>query len=522
MIADLAPLAPMLALAVTVLVIVVTGWTVRDPRVAPGIAGVGLAISALLAWRGFGALRPGRAIEAFPRQVNLPDGTAAQAALVRVDAFGLFVVVVLALIGLIVVLLGADYVARLALGSADYHALVLVALLAMMLLAVAGDLMLVFLAIETFSLALYMLCAFRRGDRFGHEAAFKYFLLGAFSAGFLLYGVALAYAATGTTDLVLIGAALGTDAGAGPVALAGLGLLLVGLSFKIAAAPFHQWTPDVYAGAPLPVTALMAAGTKLAAFAVLIRVLATAFAAQSDLWVPLLAALAVVTMVVGNLAALVQADVKRMLGYSAVAHAGYVLVAVVAGAVEPAWRWTALFYLVVYAATNLGAFAVLAGIGAIGPSGRDAALLDDLRGLWRRQPWLAAALALFLFSLTGLPPTAGFLAKWYVFQAAVGSGYLWLAVVLVLNSAASAFYYLRPVALMAMAEPEDASAIEVATPAAVAVATMATVVGLALFLAGPLVDGARAGADRAARHGPPPTVAQDEGPETAAGVAAAR
>lgn len=500
MFAEFAPLAPMLALAVAALAIVVSGWYASDPRLSPAIAGAGLAISAILGIRLASSLRPGRPIEAFVRQAALPDGSTAQAALVRLDAFGMFVVVALAIIGLLVVLLGVDYVARLGQPAADYHALVLVALMAMMLLAVAGDLMLVFLAIETFSLVLYMLCAFRRVDRFGQEAAFKYFLLGAFSAGFLLYGVALAYVAFGTTDLVLLGAALGAGAPVGPLALASLGMLLVGLGFKVAAAPFHQWTPDVYAGAPLPVTALMAAGTKLAAFAALIRVLWTTFAAQADLWVPLIAVLAVVTMLVGNLAALVQADVKRMLGYSAVAHAGYLLVAVVAGPRDG--LSSALFYLVVYAVTNLGAFAVLVAIGPVGESGRDAALLDDLRGLWRRQPWLAAALGLFLLSLTGLPPTAGFLAKWYVFQAAIGAGYLWLAVALVLNSAISAFYYLRPIALMAMGEPVETTVIEVGTPTAVAVATTATLVALALVVARPVIEGARAATELAAPRRP--------------------
>lgn len=510
MTADLAPLAPMIVLAAAALVLLVAGWWIDDARLPPAVAGLALAASAALGVRIAGGLGRGDALVAFAREVPRPGGGAADAALVRADAFGLYVVVALAVVGLVVVLLGAASVERFGMHGADYHVLVLVAVAAMMLLAVAGDLMLIFLAIETFSLVLYMLCAVRRGDRYGQEAALKYFLLGAFSAGFLLYGVALAYAATGTTDLARVGEALASPGGDGPLARAALAMFLVGLGFKVAAAPFHQWTPDVYAGAPLPVTALMAAGTKLAAFAALVRVLATAFGAQSALWAPALAALAVVTMLVGNLTALVQADVKRMLGYSAVAHAGYLLVAVAADTADGVAA--ALFYLVVYALSNLGAFAVLSAIGPVGPTGRDAALLDDLRGLWRRQPWLAAALALFLLSLTGLPPMAGFLAKWYVFQAAVGSGALWLAVVLVLNSAVSAFYYLRPIAYMVMADPVDDRTIEVDTPASIAVATTATFIALALLVAGPIADGARSAAELAAVPDAAPAA---EGPEVA-------
>jgi NADH-quinone oxidoreductase subunit N len=265
--------------------------------------------------------------------------------------------------------------------------------------------------------------------------------------------------------------------------------VLVGLAFKATIVPFHQWTPDVYVGAPTPVTAFMAAATKAAAFGALLRVLWIGFPVLQSVWVPLVGALAVATMLVGNLAALVQGDIKRMLAFSAVAHAGYVLVAVAAG--PPDGAMAAVFYLLVYALMNLGAFGVVIALGRADDGARDATRLEDFRGLSRRHPGLALALAIFLLSLTGLPPTAGFLGKWYIFRAAIGAGLTPLAVFLVLMSAVSAFYYFRPVLLMYMAEPEETGPIQVSAGEAVAVAVTALIVAGALVLAVPFAKSAR-------------------------------
>jgi NADH-quinone oxidoreductase subunit N len=480
---NLAVLAPVLAVVAAALLVLVADWFRRDedPRLSAALSLAGLAGAGVLVWQGWS--EPAGAAFA----VSGPGEDVA--GLLRADRFGLFATGALVAAALLSVLSSVAYTARRGIGRAEYYALLLLSVAGMMLLVLANDLVVLFLSLELFSLALYVLAAFLRGDRASQEAGLKYFVLGAFAAGFLFYGTALVYAATGTTNLDLIGRAVAETAILPLMVPAGLALLLVGLGFKVAAAPFHQWTPDVYQGAPLPVTGFMAAATKVAAMAALARVLWTAFGDASDGWLPLLAGLAIVTMLVGNLAALVQADLKRMLAYSSVAQAGYVLVAIAAG--PPAGTAAALFYLLVYALMTLGAFAVLAGIGPVGEEGREAARLDDLRGLAGRHPALAFAMAVFLLGLTGLPPTAGFLGKWYIFQAAVDAGLAYLAVAVVVNSVVSAFYYLRPVALMYMAPPVEDRPIVVSTPDSVAVAVTTMLVALALVLAVPLAGAAQ-------------------------------
>ncbi len=486
---ELSILLPVLTVTATALVILVADWFVsgQDTRTPVALALVGLLTAGFLVWHAWG----GPDLSGFTRQAIGPDGGVVTVGLLRGDGLALFVEATLVLSALVTVLLSTPYVRQRGIARAEYFVLLLFAVAGMMLLGLANDLIVLFLALETFSIALYVLAGMARGERLSQEAALKYFFLGAYSAGFLLYGVALVYAATGTTNMQALGRLVAVRGDHLPVlGYLGFGLLLVGLGFKIAMAPFHQWTPDVYQGAPTPVAAFMSAGTKVAAFAALIRVLWTAFAGASAVWVPLLGGLAVTTMLVGNLVALVQIDLKRMLGYSAVAQAGYILVAVLAG--SPEGTSAALFYLLIYALMNLGAFAVLIAMGPVGPEGHAATNLNDLSGLAKRHPALALAMAIFLLSLTGLPPTAGFLGKWYILRAAVDAGLSGLAVAIVLNSVLSAFYYLRPVVLMYMAEPAETREIVVPAGSAVAVATIAVVIALAAALSAPLVSGARA------------------------------
>ncbi|MEO8083214.1 MAG: NADH-quinone oxidoreductase subunit N [Ardenticatenales bacterium] len=428
------------------------------------------------------------------------QGTADGPLLTRQDGLAAFAGLLIVFAAAFTLLAGRDYVARRGLRYAEYTVVVLFAAAGMLVLSSAADLIMIFIGVEAFSIPLYILCAFRAGDRAGYEAALKYFVLGALAAAFLLYGTALVYAAGGSTDLAAV-ARLIEGGGGGATALAGLALILVGLGFKLAIVPFHQWAPDVYQGAPTPITGFMAAATKAAAAVALVRVLWEAFGPVAGSWQPVLAVLAVATMLVGNLAALVQSDMKRTLAYSAIAHAGYLLVALIAG--RTGGIAAALFYLLAYGMAKLGAFAVLAMLDraadspdsapAAAPDSRpDATALTDLAGLARRQPWLAAALTICLVSLVGLPPLAGFLGKWMIFQAAVDGGWTWLAIVLVLNSALSAFYYLRPLGWMYMVEPTTDRPIEVGTGASFAL----TVVVIGLFAA--LASGGLARAARAA------------------------
>ena len=306
-----------------------------------------------------------------------------------------------------------------------------------------------FVGLEIMSGALYGMAGLDRGRAEGQESALKYFVTGAFASAFFLYGVALVYGVSGSTSLERVSRALGVTSPDGfPLAVLGAAFLLVGFGFKIASVPFHMWAPDVYEGAPTTVTAFMSAGVKAAAFGALLRVFDYGLAGLASHWQPLVAVLAIVTMVLGNLAALAQRNLKRLLAYSSIAHAGYLMAALVA---SPFLAGEAiLFYLVAYAAVNLGAFGVIA---ALAKDGREPATLADLAGLAERRPALSAALALFLVSLTGIPVTAGFVGKFYLFGAAVASGWVVLALVGVLTSVVSAYYYLRIVVAMYMEEP---------------------------------------------------------------------
>jgi NADH-quinone oxidoreductase subunit N len=375
-------------------------------------------------------------------------GASGVAAMIAVDDFRFVADWLFLGAAALTVLVSFEYLEREDMLVPEYYVLLLFATLGMMLMAGAEDLMVLFLGLEVMSVSVYVLAGINRRSAPAAEAALKYFLLGAFASGFLLYGIALVYGATATTNLTLIGVQVASlDLGHSTMLLIGLGLLLVGFGFKVAAVPFHMWTPDVYDGSPTPITGYMATGVKAAAFAALLRVLVEAFSAVPA-WHDIVWWLAVVTMVVGNLIALAQRTVKRMLAYSSIAHAGYLLVAVAAG--NPAGSAALLFYLVAYTLMTLAAFALLA---AKGRNGERDVRIDDLAGLAQRRSWLAFALAVSMLSLLGFPGTAGFIGKWYILVAATAAGQNVLAAILVLATVISAGYYL-PVIMVMYMQPE--------------------------------------------------------------------
>jgi len=389
--------------------------------------------------------------------------------LVRIDAFGLLFSFVLLGVAALSVLVSVPFLERESADVPEFYPLVLFCLAGMFLMLHTTHLLLVLVGLEVFSLSLYVTTGLTRRRERSIEAALKYFLLGAFSSGFLAYGMALLYGATGSLDLRRIGAL----ASSAPSMLLwlGMGLVLVGLAFKIGAVPFHHWIPDVYQGAPTNVTGFMAAATKTATFAVLLRLLFGAFGDAGDVWIPLVTVLAIVTMTVANLVALAQTDLKRLLAFSSIAHAGYLLVALTC---RPDDGIKAiLFYLAVYGLMTVGAFTVLGAVGRGDAEGERGYTLDEWAGLGWRRPALAAAMTLFLLSLAGIPPTGGFLGKYVIFLAAVRAERWLLALVLALNAAIAAYYYLRILVYMYMrpsAEEEPALPMSMAMTAVLIVA----------------------------------------------------
>ncbi|HIC87897.1 MAG TPA: NADH-quinone oxidoreductase subunit N [Anaerolineae bacterium] len=363
------------------------------------------------------------------------------------DGYAMLVDVIVLAAAALGVLLSLNYLGQFSKQQGEYYALLLLAVSGMMSMAAATDMITLFVSLEILSLSLYVLAGFNRHLLSSAEAALKYFLLGAFASAFFLYGAALLYGATGSTDLTQIAAVLQTGQ-PGLMPYLGAGLLLVGFGFKVALVPFHMWTPDVYQGAPTPITAFMSAGTKTAAFAAFLRVFFLALPSIQVSWTIALAVLSILTMTLGNLAALRQTSLKRMLAYSSIAHAGYILVGLAAG--NQAGINGALFYLFAYVFMNIGAFAV---VEALEQAGEMDAVMGQADGLAVRQPGLAAAMAIFMLSLAGVPPLAGFVSKLYVFNAAVQAGWTWLAVIGVVNSVISAYYYLRVTVAMYMREP---------------------------------------------------------------------
>jgi NADH-quinone oxidoreductase subunit N len=377
---------------------------------------------------------------------------AAYSGLFRADAFNLFVHLIVIGVAFLAILGSTGYLKREDLDPGEFCALILFATAGMGVMAGAHELLTAFVGLEMSSIASYILVTYRRDSPRSNEAAMKYFLLGSFATAFFLYGIALSFGATGSTHLDLM-IPLANDSSHVLLKI-GLGFIFIGLAFKVAAAPFQLWTPDVYEGAPAPVTALLSTGPKAGAFALALRILASVDAAPA-LWFWALWVVAVLSMFVGNLSAIVQTSVKRMLAYSSIAHAGYILAALAAAAATDhpeAGIAAALFYLVSYALVKLGAFLIVAQVGGAGERHVE---IDDFAGLGRRQPALAACFSLFLLSLLGLPITAGFLGKFYIFNAALESNFIWLSILLGINSVIASYYYLRVMVAMYMREPKQ-------------------------------------------------------------------
>jgi len=435
---NFAVLAPSLALCIAGMVLLLIGVFSKPGRTShiAWLSVIGLAVAGYFTVQPWGAA---------------PDsGFAYQVVQDNITLFfnGIFLVA-----ALLTILMSDDYLKREGYAVGEYYAMILFTTAGAMWMAAATDMMTMFLGLEVLSVSLYVLAGFFRRDIRSNEAGLKYFLLGAFSTGFLLYGMALLYGVVGSTNLAAVGNMLGMHGAVmigKPMVIAGMLLLMTGFLFKIAIVPFHMWTPDVYEGAPTPITAFMSAGPKAAAIAALLRVLDLSFMPMQDKWTMLMAVLAVLTMTVGNLLAILQTNVKRLLAYSSIAHAGYALVGIVA--YNNIGLSGVLYYMLVYAFMNIGAFAVLT---LAGKQGEDNLTLDGMAGFGYKKPFLGVAMSIFLLSLMGMPPTAGFAAKFYVFAGAVEAGWIALAIIGVLNSALSLYYYLKIMVTMYFREPTE-------------------------------------------------------------------
>ena len=457
---NFAALLPLTIVVITGLVVLMLDLAIQDKRTVGWLSLVGVGLAGVVGYM---------------QQAN-PGFDPTFQRLYTVDGYSHFFNLLFLVTAGLSILVAMGYLGRMDLQRGEYFTLLLFATSGMMVMAGATDLMIVFLGLEIMSIALYVMSAINRRTRASGEAGLKYFMLGAYASAFFLYGVALIYGATGSTNFNDIAASL--TAG-DPLALLGLGLMLIGFAFKVAAVPFHWWTPDVYVGAPTAVTTFMSVGAKAAGFAALVRVLMVSFSPTFTLdWQIAIAVLAVLTMTLGNLAALAQKDVKRMLAYSSIAHAGYILVGVAAGTAQGVS--SALFYLMVYAFMNIGAFAIIGLLDRRDEVGAD---INDYAGLSARNPWLAAAMAIFMLSLTGFPPLAGFWGKLYLFSAAVDAGLTWLAVIGMINSGVAAFYYLGVIVQMYFhRSSEEAPALTASTPTRIALILSAVAtVAIGLF-----------------------------------------
>ncbi len=476
---DLRPLLPALIVAITALVVLLAqAFTPKGSRSpSMGLTVTGLAGALLLSLTMAADARYGRGATTGGTYVA--------------DDFALFFHVLLIGLALMATLLSPAYYRENGGERGEFYTLMLFSLVGMLGLVSTTEMISMFVALEIMSVALYALAGTRRDQIESQESALKYFVTGAFASAFLLFGMALLYGLAGSTQLARVARGVASASPEQvPLAVLGCGLLIVGFGFKVASVPFHMWTPDVYEGAPTTVTALMAAGVKAAAFGAFLRVFPGSLPALREEWVPALAALAAITMVIGNLGALAQSNLKRMLAFSSVAHAGYLMSGMV-GQSEAAGQ-AVLFYLVAYGAVNMGTFGLLASLSK---GGREPLSLQDVAGLGERRPALAAALTVFLISLTGVPISAGFVGKFYLFGAAVNAGYTSLAIVGVLMSVVSAFYYLRVVVAMYMreGEGEDAWAAPEASARLSLLVAVVVTLGLGVWPA-PVLDLARAAA----------------------------
>ena len=431
---DLIALAPVLVLSVFAMgVLVLDLWTGKNKTLLMFISLVGLLMTAISAF----AKHP------------LPAFAFTDSYIV--DHLSIFFICIFTLSSALTILLSFEYNEGKGIKAGEYYALILLCTVGMIILASSTDLIMIFLGIEIVSICLYVLAGFRRDDPVSNEAALKYFLLGAFATGFLLYGMTLIYGSTGSTNLFKIAGFIKTEgAQSNPLILMGIVLLVIGFGFKVAAVPFHMWAPDVYQGSPTPVTAFMAVGPKAAAFAAFFRVFTEAIPDISLSWEILLCIIAVLSMFVGNLGAIMQTNIKRMLAFSSISHAGYLLIAVIAKSSLAGSGL--LFYMLAYAFTTFGAFGIII---LLGKKEEENLELENYSGLAYKHPILALSMTVFLLSLGGLPPFAGFVAKFYIFSAAIEEGFVTLVVIAVLNSAISFYYYLKVVVFMYMKEPES-------------------------------------------------------------------
>ena len=432
---DVAAVYPEIIVTVVAMVVLVADTTLRARRQGAVLAFITVA-GLLVAFASvFGPAAPGRYFHGF----------------VTIDAFTTFFRAIFILLAIFAALVSPAYLARRKVPAGEYYAIICFSTVGAMTIALSSDLITLFVGLETMTIPIYVLAGIQRTDRYANEAALKYFLLGAFSSALLLYGFVWLYGITHATDFATIAQVLATQGIANGPTIVALALVTVGLGFKAAIVPFHQWTPDAYDGAPTPATAFMSVGPKAAAFAAILRLVVGALGPLGVDWSAVFAVLAAVTMTGGNIVALAQTNTKRMLAYSSIAHTGYILAAVAAAKAGPSASAAVLFYLFAYGLMNLGAFACLLYLDLDGTRG---ATLDELNGFGRREPVGALAFAIFLISLTGIPPTVGFVAKFIVIQPVLDAGLAWLAVVIALNAVLAAFYYLRVVVHMYMYEPE--------------------------------------------------------------------
>jgi NADH-quinone oxidoreductase subunit N len=466
-----ASIAPELILFSTAMIVLMLG------AIFPRISGrqvSGISLLGVLAAFVATVLLWGRSEPAFSKMIVL-------------DNFGLFFNVIFLICMALTILVSIDYFDKTPgrTEQPEYYGLLMFACVGMMFMAAGADLIVIFLGLETMSISVYILAGFLKDDLKGNEAAIKYLLLGAFSTGFLLYGIALIFGATGSTNLAAIYENLRVGASlSSPMIVFGMALLIVGFGFKVAAVPFHMWMPDVYEGSPTVVTAFMSAGVKAAAFAAFLRVFVYALPALQPHWTAILWALAILTMTVGNLAALLQENIKRMLAYSSIAHAGYIMIGLTVArhAADDIGTYSILYYLLAYTFMTMGSFIVVILYGRHAEENLN---ISDYAGMGYKYPLLGVAMAVFMFSLAGIPPMAGFVGKFYIFAAAVKGGYIDLAVIGIINSILSVYYYLRVTVMIYMREPAaDAPVLKFSRAA-----TLATVIAAAATLILGIVPG---------------------------------